>query len=135
MERVRQIGLDECWELLAGDEVGRLAVLRGGAPSITPVNYVVDDGVVVFRTDHGTKLDHGPRSAAAFEIDHIDHEARTGWSVVLTGRLEEVTPYDGARYERVSHLPIVPWGGGDKRHWMRLVPLTVSGRRVGPPPD
>jgi hypothetical protein len=50
--------------------------------------------------------------------------------VVATGRLEEVTPYDAATYERVRRLPVDPWAGGDKAHWMRLVPDRVTGRRI-----
>ena len=33
---------DECRRLLAGDEIGRLAVADGGTPTVFPVNYVVD---------------------------------------------------------------------------------------------
>jgi uncharacterized protein len=47
---------DECRRLLAGDEIGRLAVADGGAPTVVPVNYVVDGDAVVFRTAPGTKL-------------------------------------------------------------------------------
>lgn len=131
---IERLDRDECLRLLAIDDVGRLAIVQGRVPSIFPVNYGLDGESVVFRTDPGTKLDHGPRALAAFEIDGIDHEARIGWSVVLTGRLEEVTRYDGPLYDRVRRVGVSPWAGGDKEHWMRLVPGIVSGRRVGPPP-
>jgi hypothetical protein len=67
----------------------------------------------------------------AFEIDAFDRTTRTGWSVIVTGRLEEVTPFDATTLDRVSNLPVEPWAGGDKPHWMRLVPSRVSGRRIG----
>src|SRR5687767_12164514 len=84
----------ECLELLADDVIGRLAVVVGGAPLVFPVNYVLDGEAVVFRTASGTKLDLGARQPAAFEIDGFDRLVHSGWSVLVSGRLEEATPYD-----------------------------------------
>ena len=122
---------EECLALLAGDEIGRLAVLDGGTPVIFPVNYRLDGSAIVIRTDPGTKLDDGPRGRACFEIDHFERAEHTGWSVVAVGRLEEVTKYDRS-HEHVQSLPVAPWAGGEKAHWMRLVPDRITGRRVGP---
>jgi uncharacterized protein len=124
------IDRDECLRLLAADEIGRLAVVAGNTALILPVNYALDGETVVFRTDPGIKLDHGPRARASFEVDSFDRGQRTGWSVVATGRLEEVTRYDAATFDRVRHLAVDPWAGGDKAHWMRLIPDRVTGRRV-----
>jgi nitroimidazol reductase NimA-like FMN-containing flavoprotein (pyridoxamine 5'-phosphate oxidase superfamily) len=126
------IDRDECLRLLAGDVVGRLAIVHGGAPVILPVNYVVDGEDIVIRTAEGTKLDAGPRAPAAFEIDGIDRTTRTGWSVVASGRLEEVTPYDTATWQRVTASGPQPWAAGPKDHWLRLVTGTITGRRIGP---
>jgi uncharacterized protein len=63
-------------------------------------------------------------------VDCFDRIERTGWSVVATGRLEEVTRFDVATFERVRRLDIDPWAGGEKAHWMRLVPDRVTGRRL-----
>lgn len=120
----------ECFLLLAADDIGRLGVVAGGRPLIVPVNYAIDGESVVFRTDAGTKLDAGLRAPVCFEVDSFDRRRRAGWSVVVSGRLEEVTPYDAATYERVRQLPVEPWEGGEKAHWMRLVPDTITGRRV-----
>lgn len=123
---------DQCLRLLATAEVGRLAVIAGNTPAIFPVNYALDGDTIVFRTDPGTKLAHGPRARASFEVDSLDHAGRAGWSVVATGRLEEVTQYDAPTFDRVRRLAIDPWAGGDKAHWMRLVPDRVTGRRIDP---
>jgi uncharacterized protein len=128
--RLEVIQRDECLRLLAGDDIGRLAVIAGNTPIVLPVNYALDGETVVFRTDPGTKLDRGPRARASFEVDCFDRQRRAGWSVVATGRLEEVTRYDSATFDRVKALVIDPWAGGDKAHWMRLVPDRVTGRRV-----
>jgi nitroimidazol reductase NimA-like FMN-containing flavoprotein (pyridoxamine 5'-phosphate oxidase superfamily) len=128
---IEWIDRDECLRLLAGDEVGRLAVVTGGAPAIFPVNYVLDGDSIIFRTDEGTKLRSAGRAPAYFEIDDIDRQHRTGWSVVVSGRLEEVTQFDGRTLQRIQELPVDPWAGGAKAHWMRLVSDRITGRRVG----
>lgn len=121
---------EECLRLLAGDEIGRLAVNVGHAPTILPVNYRMDGEAVVFRTDAGAKLEFGSRAPVCFEIDSFDRGARTGWSVVVSGRLEETTRYDADTYDRVHALPVEPWAGGEKSHWVRLVPSRIAGRRI-----
>jgi nitroimidazol reductase NimA-like FMN-containing flavoprotein (pyridoxamine 5'-phosphate oxidase superfamily) len=121
---------DECLRLLAGDEIGRLAVVVGNTAIVLPVNYALDGETVVFRTDPGSKLDHGPRARASFEVDSFDRARRTGWSVLATGRLEEVTSYDTTTYERVRGVSVDSLVSGDKAHWMRLVPDRLTGRRV-----
>ena len=125
---------DECVRLLAADEIGRLAVNVGHSPTILPINYRMDGEAVVFRTDWGTKLEMGRRAPVSFEIDSFDRDHRTGWSVVVSGRLEEVDEYDAETYNRVHLLPVEPWAGGEKPHWVRIVPGRITGRRVGPAP-
>ena len=132
---IERLDRDECLRLLASDEVGRIAFVRHGVPEIFPVNYALDGEAIVFRTDPGTKLDAERRGPAAFEIDAFDRSARSGWSVVALGRLEEVTASESAEYRRVTALDIEPWADGEKAHWLRLVPTTLSGRRVSREPD
>jgi nitroimidazol reductase NimA-like FMN-containing flavoprotein (pyridoxamine 5'-phosphate oxidase superfamily) len=124
---------DECVRLLASDEVGRLALVDGGAPVVFPVNYRLDGEAIVFRTAPGTKLAIAARGPVAFEVDAFDRTARTGWSVLATGRLEEVTHFDPPTFERVRDLPVESWAGGERAHWMRLVPSRITGRRIVPP--
>ena len=124
-----------CLALLAADDFGRVGVLDGGAPLILPVNYALDDDHVVFCSGEGTKLD-AVRGPACFEIDGHDSEARTGWSVIVRGRLEEVTPRlrdsQGLIYERVRDLAH-PWAKGDHGHILRIVPASIRGRRISKP--
>jgi uncharacterized protein len=82
-----------CRELLKEHHFGRVAFVEqaGGPPVIKPVNSLMHAETVVFRTDPNSKLGAGLRSTmAAFEIDGIDERERTGWSVVVSGRAEEV---------------------------------------------
>jgi len=59
--------------------------------SSLPVNYTLIDGFVVFRSGEGTKVDAVPGAKVAFEVDQFDGVSRTGWSVVVQGRAEEIT--------------------------------------------
>jgi nitroimidazol reductase NimA-like FMN-containing flavoprotein (pyridoxamine 5'-phosphate oxidase superfamily) len=122
---------DECLRLLAEDVVGRLAVISGGVPLVFPVNYAMDGDDIVFKTGHGTKMDAGARSPVSFEIDAFDRDARAGWSVIVTGRLEEVTARDASRLHRIELLGVDPWAEGERQHWMRLAASYITGRRVG----
>ena len=120
---------DECLRLLREHAVGRVAVVAGGRPLIFPVNYTVDGATVVFRTDAGTKLD-GVSSGfnVAFEIDGIEPLYHTGWSVVLTGHGREIVEPNERR--AVAELPVRPWARGEKAHFVRIRPDTITGRRI-----
>jgi nitroimidazol reductase NimA-like FMN-containing flavoprotein (pyridoxamine 5'-phosphate oxidase superfamily) len=122
----------ECLRLLAQHRFGRLAVNIGHtAPVIRPVNYVFDEPSqsVVFRTALGTKLHALLHSAqAAFEIDGIDPEERTGWSVVIVGVAERIT--NPAELRRLERHELETWAPGDKAHWMRIRAFTISGRQI-----
>jgi len=120
----------ECLVLLGRGVVGRLAIAVGGSAQIFPVNYVLDGDTIAFRTDPGSKLEASGRARAAFEIDEIDRGRRSGWSVVVSGRLEEVTRYETTTMKRLAELPIDPWASGKKAHYMRLIPERITGRRV-----
>lgn len=130
---IEVIDRDGCLELLAEDVIGRVAVLEGGSPLILPVNYALDGDTIVFRTAPGSKLDAAHGSAACFEIDGFDRATRSGWSVVVRGRLHEVTTYDAALFERTKDLAD-PWLDGDRPHVVRLSPRSISGRRGRPKP-
>ena len=126
----------EAWRLLESGVIGRLAVVGARGPEIFPVNYALDGAAIVMRTDAGTKLDAGARrEPACFEIDAFDTERRTGWSVVVHGSLEELTATRPHTHARVGALAIAPWADASKAHLLRLVPTTVTGRRVTAPPD
>src|SRR6478735_235214 len=53
---VLELGPTESWNLLAGSELGRLAVSVGDVPEIFPINYLAHNGVVLFCTAEGSKL-------------------------------------------------------------------------------
>lgn len=119
----------ECLRLLATQTVGRLAVADEGHPMILPVNYVLHDEHVVFRTSEGTKLDAAARRGpVAFEIDQTDPVYHNGWSVVVTGNAEVVS--DAALLEELQALPLRSWSPHQKSNWVRVRVDRVSGRRI-----
>jgi uncharacterized protein len=119
----------ECFELLAREQLGRVAVVDDRGPIVFPVNFVLDRHMVVFRTDEGTKLDAAIRgSRVAFEIDGTDAAAHTGWSVVVRGEAVEVT--DPAELARLRRLPLSPWAPGAKSRYVRILPVALTGRRI-----
>ncbi len=121
---LESLSRDECWRLLAGCSIGRLAVItRDGLPFVVPVNYALDGESVVFRTDSGTKFDALRRHPVGFQVDSIDPHHRTGWTVLIQGIAHETIP------EEAEHLEVQPWTG-PKQYWVRVVPRHVSGRRI-----
>ncbi|MDY7105838.1 MAG: pyridoxamine 5'-phosphate oxidase family protein [Actinomycetota bacterium] len=119
----------ECWQLLASNQVGRLAVNIAGRPDVFPINYALDGETIVFRTEGGTKLAGALLgSGVAFEVDEIDVAARTGWSVVVHGEAQEIGDVEGLL--DAEDLPLDVWSPATKSRWVRIVPSEISGRRL-----
>jgi len=130
-EGLEEIDRDECLRLLAGRGVGRVAVTIGAVPAVFPVNYGMLDDAVVFRTGAGTKLDAAVRHAVvAFEVDEIDTLYHEGWSVLVVGRAAEIT--DHPSLENAELLPLRPWAGGERAHFVAVRAEIVTGRRIVP---
>jgi hypothetical protein len=127
-DHVEELPVHECWELLGGSPVGRLAVWVEDHPEIFPVNYVVDHGSLVLRSGEGTKLSAALADVpVALETDGYDASAGRAWSVVVKGR--------AARIQQVQELmdtvslPLFPWQAGRKGNFVRITPQVVTGRR------
>ena len=121
--------VDECLALLEVTEVGRLAFIDGDELTVLPVNYRLVEGAIVYRTGFGHVLDTlstGPR--VAFEIDGMDPQTWTGWSVLVRGRAEEVA--DVAELEQLRESPPRPWAPGTREHYVRILPSHITGRRI-----
>jgi uncharacterized protein len=122
---LEELARGECLDLLRAFTVGRIAIAsNSGSVLVVPVNYLVDGEVIVFRSDPGEKLDLLRGAAASFQIDFIDPIHHTGWSVLVQGTAHR------AAAEEVEHLDIESWAAGEKPHWVRVVPDTITGRRL-----
>lgn len=134
MAHVEELSAEACLGLLARERVGRLALVDDDGPVVVPVNYALDGRDVVLRSDAGTKVDLAAGgTAAAFEIDGVDHTRRLGFSVVLRGTLRRVD--DEAEGARLAALVDEPYVGGPAPHLLRLSTRVISGRRIAVPPD
>ncbi len=121
-----------CWDLLASQEVGRLATAVQGFPEIFPVNFVVDGESIVFRTAEGSKLLELVINAhVCFEVDGWTDNG--GWSVVLKGSASVVP--SGEEHDVVEALPLRPWVPTVKTNFVRVTPTEVTGRRFEFGPD
>ena len=133
-ETVENLDSSQCWNLLRQVSVGRLAVWVGDHPDIFPLNYAVDHGTVVFRTGEGTKLggalDEPP---VALEADGVDAATGMAWSVVVKGRAAAITGLEEVL--DTASLYLFPWQAGQKDHFIRITPTSLTGRRfkVTPP--
>jgi uncharacterized protein len=122
---------DECVARLQAGELGRLAVVDpSGHPEIFPVNYFFDEGVVVFRSGPGTKLDLAPGRPVAFEVDAWDAESNSGWSVVVKGISHEITDPSDARARRIHAWPVWPAVAGAKDRWVGIWANEITGRAL-----
>ncbi|MEP6855940.1 MAG: pyridoxamine 5'-phosphate oxidase family protein [Pedococcus sp.] len=126
-----EIPRHECWALLRDAVVGRLATAIDGQPEIFPVNHVVDHGTVVIRTAAGTKLESAAGHPVAFEVDGYDAEEGAAWSVVVKGPAREVSQMHEVL--EVLALPLFPWHGSVKPHFLRVEADEVTGRRFSVP--
>ena len=125
---LEELDSDESLRLVGGSTLGRLAVVIDGQPLAFPVNFTLDGRDVVLRTDEGTKLYASRNGLVAFECDSIDRSYHTGWSVIITGRAEEVR--QASEVARLARLPLGPWCPGPKEVWLRIRPQTITGRRI-----
>src|SRR6185312_114735 len=84
----------ECWSLLASTALGRLVTSVDNRPEIFPVNFVVQNRTVLFRTAEGTKLvSTAINNQVVFEAD--EHNVAEGWSVIVRGTARAVAALDG----------------------------------------
>ena len=120
----------ECLRLLGTQRIGRLGFLTGDQPMVLPVNYGVEDGVVVFRTGEGAKLDGARKGKVAFEVDDLDADGCGGWSVVIQGVADDITDTGDWFEERLRAIAGPAWVPGDADHYVRITPSQISGRRL-----
>ncbi len=127
-----ELPYDTCLARLREQEVGRVAVCTPEGPRIVPVNYsVVDDDTLVFRTTPYSGLGiHAVGSRLALEIDTIDVEHRSGWSVVAAGTGAAVDDSHEVRRIHAFRDPD-PWAAGQRWLYVALRWTELTGRAVG----
>lgn len=117
----------QCMELLGSSPIGRLGVIVAGRPEIYPVNHTVFDGNILFRTGSGTKLDAAVDQHVSFEVDGLDADTKTAWSVLVAGVAAEIAELH--KVLDLLRLPVFPWEPGAKPHLLTIHPESITGRR------
>jgi uncharacterized protein len=126
---LRQLSSDECLHLMTSVPVGRIIYTRQALPAVELVNFGIDDGDIIIRTDHSGKLAAATRGAVvAFEADSLDTEHHAGWSVTVVGQSREVTDPD--EIGRLKQLGLCSWVPGERDHFVRIRPGLLNGCRL-----
>lgn len=122
------LGRAACLELLASAPVGRVGASIDALPVVLPVNYVVADERIVFRTGAGAKLAAASDGAViAFEVDAYDPATATGWSVVVQS-VAHIVPAGAIADTDLAELKV--WGATDADHLVSLDTNRITGRRI-----
>jgi len=119
----------ECQELLAQHTAGRVGFMAPEGPQILPVTYQYRNGSVIFRTSPvGALSGLVRRTSVAFEIDDIDEQNKSGWSVLVLGFAEAMAH----NYLLTSAWETgpVPWADGVRNLFIEIKPRKISGRSV-----
>jgi nitroimidazol reductase NimA-like FMN-containing flavoprotein (pyridoxamine 5'-phosphate oxidase superfamily) len=115
---------EECRALVRGRRVGRLGWTGSAGPTVQPVVYAVVEGLIVFRTAPGTALSElAEGRPACLQVDDLDEQTATGWSVLARGTTAPGPP------ELAAELP-TPWAPGERRLVIALTPDEYTGRAV-----
>ena len=87
-----------------------------------------------FRTAEGTKLVSAAiNNNVLFEVD--DHNVVEGWSVIVKGMARTLRTDE--EIDEAERAQLLPWTATVKQHFVRIRPMSVTGRRFafGSEPD
>jgi uncharacterized protein len=128
-EQLEELSRDECMQRLEANGVGRVAAILDCRPYVRPVNYVLHEGAIVFRTRSGSHLHMATHdSYAALEIDSADFMFHEGWSVLVQGRSSHVVEL--AEVIALMRICVVPWAGDVRDSLVRIRLDEVRGERI-----
>ena len=126
---LQRLSRDECLTLMASVPVGRIIYTRRALPAVELVNFALDHGDIVIRTDSSGKLAAAARGAVvAFETDQLDLAGQSGWSVTAIGPSTEVTDPD--ERARLRTIGLKSWAPGERDHFIRISPVMLNGRHL-----
>lgn len=126
---LQHLSQGECLRLMASVPVGRIIYTRQALPAVELVNFALDHGDIIIRTDHSGKLAAATRGAVvAFEADSLDPSSQAGWSVTVIGHSHEVT--DADEISRLEQIGLSSWAPGEHEHFIRISPGILNGRAL-----
>ena len=102
------MGRQQCLDLIESHHLGRIAWQAADLPQILPITY------------------------AMHQVDALDQQTRTGWSIVLHGHSSAVREPDELADMWASDS-LVPWASGNRTLFIRIRPDRIEGRVVRRP--
>ena len=119
----------ECKRLLAiaakEKWIGRLGIATGQAPIVVPVNFRLHGELVLARMGPGAIAQSAAGQLVAFEVDHVDEQTGSAWSVLVRG-LAGLNANPTETELGVAAEPIVPQPGDMV---LTIRPDILTGRR------
>ncbi len=70
----------------------------------------------------------GSEYRVAFEIDDFNQASRDGWSVLVQGPAHHLD--DEAERADALAAGVEAWPGGEHDHFIKIVPMRITGRRI-----
>ena len=122
----------ECLARLgSGSHVGRIAFADSDRILIIPINYLLDESTVVFRTYEYSLLNKLEGADVAFEVDNHRPLEHSGWSVLVQGRVKRLI--EGPQLERLRRGRLRAWAWQSADVWLGIDITDISGRVIGEP--
>ena len=121
-----------CLTLLTGATVGQVAFIgEGGRQELMPVNFVLIDREIYFRTSSTGPLSAlaDGRDDVAFGVVHVDSASGRGWNVTARGETSRAGEAESVEFAPAAGLG-TPWAGGDRQLVVKIVIREIVGRRV-----
>lgn len=123
--RLVDLDVSTATTLVASVPVGRLIWNGSAGLTAIPVNHAWDEGRILVRTTAYSAIarecDDQP---VAFEVDDLDADDRTGWSVLVRGRAS--IQWDA----EPGAAPTDPWPSGSRPLVLAIEVAGVEGRRL-----
>ena len=114
---------------MASVPVGRIIYTRQALPAVDLVNFTLDRGDIIIRTDRSGTLAAATRGAVvAFEADSLDPAGQAGWSVTVIGQSYEVT--DAGDISRLEQIGLSSLALGEQQNFIRITPGILTGRQL-----
>lgn len=126
--RLIELPPDECRRLLESHAVGRVAWNGPSSPTVVPVNFVVVEDDIWFRTTaHSSLARELDDLAVTFQVDDVDEFTRSGWSVLVRGTAHVI--YDATRLPR-TWPDLETWPAGAHALHVVIELREITGRRL-----
>ena len=128
--RFNDLTLEQCTDFLKINQVGRIGWNAADGPQILPITYAYFNNGIVFRTSPFGLLSELIRPCdVAFEVDDLDQQSQSGWSVVLRGKAEAVAqPQELAELWTLDDL--IPWAAGVRNLFIHVGARRLTGKIV-----